>query len=231
MNLKRIWIGLEAAVALALMGAGHYYVSTQRALYPIDGYVYYLLAVLLCLHLARLTRTEPDPVWRALAESFRAAAKIIWLSLRALLPVMSMRVRFAIVIAINILAAIFAIALPVNWWLVLWLGSIVLLLSPVLTRPVTRVSAPAAVQPWTEPVPVVDHRPNVIGLLVAIGALIAGQFMIVTPGPILHLSIADSINDALKLGLADPSNVLGGLLLLFMGMLLFGVVTRRNVVI
>ena len=230
MKLKRIQIGIEAALVLALLGLGHYYVSTQRAIYPIDGYIYYALAILACIHLARSTRANADPVWRAFVGSFKSAIGVIWHSLRTLLPVMSLRVRFAIVIAINMLAAIFALFMPIGWWAILWLGSIVLLLSPLLARSISAATA-SLPRPWIEPAPSIDRAPNLIGLLISIGLLIAGQMLIVSNVPSFQIEFATSINEALRLGLASPATALSGLVLLVAGMFLFALVTRRSAVI
>jgi 4-amino-4-deoxy-L-arabinose transferase-like glycosyltransferase len=230
MKLKHIQIGIEAALALGLLGVGHYYVSTQRAVYPIDGYVYYGLAILVCVHLARAARVDTDPVWRALIGSFRSALTLIGHSLRTLLPVMSLRVRFAIVIAINILAAIVALVLPIGGWLILWLGSIALLLSPLLARSVSAATASVS-RTWTEPAISINRAPNVIGLLIAIGLLIVGQMVIVSNSAVLQIETATSINEALRLGLPYPAAALSGLVLLWAGLVLFAIVTRRSVVI
>jgi 4-amino-4-deoxy-L-arabinose transferase-like glycosyltransferase len=230
MKLKRIQIAIEAALALVLLGLGHYYVSTQRAIYPLDGYAYYAAALLVCWHLVNSTRAKTDPVWNALAGSFRSALALIWHSLHTLLPVMSLRVRFAIVIAINILAAIFALALPSGWWLILWLGSIVLLLSPFLARSISAATA-SVPRPWVEPSISIDRAPNLIGLLISIGLLIAGQMVIVSSAASFQIELATSINEAWRLGLANPSAALSGLASLTLGLLLFAIVTRRSAVI
>ncbi len=239
MKLKRVQIGMELVLALGLMGLGHYYVSTQRDQYPIDGYVYYTLAVIVFAHVWHIPRADQDPIWTALRDSFRtgwnllrASLGLIWRGLRELLPMMSLRTRFVIVVALNILAAILAMVLPqaIAVWLIVWLGSIVVLIGPVLPRSIRRAT-PQRLGTWIEPPESIGRAPHWLGLLIAIGLLIAGQIVVAGIDPALRSPAAIAVDSALKLGLSSPSTALVGLGLLAIGLIVFAIVTRRGAVL
>ena len=69
MNLQRIKIGLIAAAGLALAGLGHQFVATQRDVYPLDGYAFYLGAVLCGWWLWRTASRTPDVISAALRDA------------------------------------------------------------------------------------------------------------------------------------------------------------------
>ena len=77
MNLQRIKIGLLAVAGLALTGRGHYFIATQQAEYPIDGYVFYALGALCGLWLGRLLSRTPDALWTALRDALRVAFQVV----------------------------------------------------------------------------------------------------------------------------------------------------------
>ncbi|HZY45103.1 MAG TPA: glycosyltransferase family 39 protein [Anaerolineae bacterium] len=232
-------IGIELTLALGLMGLGHYYVSTQRDQYPLDGYVFYALALGVFAHVWHITRADQDPIWSALRGAFRTgwtllrdSLSLIWRGLRELLPMMSLRTRFAIVAVFNILAAILAIVLPqaISLWLIVWLGSIFVLIGPLLSRSITR-AAPQRSETWIEPLKSIGRAPKLVGLLIAIGLLIAGQIVVSANDPASRSPAVSWIQDELKLGLRSPATALGGLGLLLIGLIVFAIVTRRSAVI
>lgn len=239
MKLKRVQIGLECALALILMGIGHYYVSTLRDVYPVDGYVFYTLALIVFVHVWHATRNQTDPAGSALRDSFRtgwrmlrAVLVMLWRNLRDLLPLVSLRTQLALALALNVVAAILALVLPqlLFVWLIVWLGSIGLLIVPRLPRSIFRAT-PQRSATWLEPPEVIGRKPAWIGLLMAIGLLIAGQYAMATSDTAFQSPLALAINDALKLGLPNPAAALTGFMLLIVGTALFAIVTRFSAVI
>ncbi|HEY4723400.1 MAG TPA: glycosyltransferase family 39 protein, partial [Anaerolineae bacterium] len=254
MDRKQLVIGLELVVGLVFVGLGHYYISSLREVYPLDGYILYASALVMFVLVWRAGSRGVDPRWTRLRSSFQsvwiallAASRLMWAALRELLPSMSARTRVAIVFALNVLAAIVALSLPAaTWlWLILWVVSIAFLLAMLWpqARPWLRSKVPArspagvAVAPDTrvlvEPAETIGPKPKLIGLglavvLLVIGQIVSGSVNRLDPSPAGGPSTG-TLNETLKLGLpGDPSVLLAGGLLLLLGLSVFAWVTRRN---
>src|SRR5512145_534219 len=103
MQRTRWLIGLQLGLGLLFAGLGHYYTAVLRPVYPLDGFVFYLAAVICFLVAWRTSRREKNAVWAALLElwrrawqEIRAAQRDMGRALRQALPYISTR---AIVIA------------------------------------------------------------------------------------------------------------------------------------
>ncbi len=254
MDRKRLVIGLELVAGLVLVGLGHYYVSSLREVYPLDGYILYVIALVMFVLVWRAGSREVDPLWAALRGSFRVALSVMLdalrlmvVSVRELLLFMSVRTRVAIVFTLNVLAAIVALALPAaTWlWLILWVVSITILLamiwpqampwlrSKVPVRSPAGVSAAPETQLLVEPMETAGPKPKLIGLglavvLLVIGQIVSGSVNRLDPSPAGGPSTG-TLNETLKLSLpGDPSILLAGGLLLLLGFSIFAWVTRRN---
>jgi 4-amino-4-deoxy-L-arabinose transferase-like glycosyltransferase len=246
MNHQRLKIGLIAAAGLILAGLGHYFVATQRDVYPLDGYVFYVVAAGCALWLWRTISRAPDVIWSALRAALRAAVgvigdalRLILSALRELLPQLSARGVAASVIGLNAIAALAALLVPgAAWpWTAGWLGSLLiaggygwLQLAPQIKRatPIRAAARPANViveaAEWGE------ARLKPLGLIAALALLIAGQWMIgaaaqgnngATPLPFIT---------ALRLDLPGNANLmLGGWAVLIAGAVVMGATTRRLV--
>ena len=244
MNLQRIKIGLLAVAGLALAGRGHYFVATQQAEYPADGYVFYALAALCGLWLWRSLSRTPDALWAALRDALRAAfqvmsdaLRLIASTLRASLPQLPLRAVLIGVIGLNVLAALAAQFVPgAAWlWLAIWLGSVLMVGAYAWPRLAPKFERPARAQTVEQPATVMAEavesaaaRLNPIGLLAALALLIAGQWLIgfaaqstdsgATPLPFIL---------ALRLDLPGNANLmLAGYAILIAGVIALGVVTR-----
>lgn len=246
MNRRRITLALQLAAGLVFAGLGHYYLAVLRPVYPADGFIFYVAAVVCWGFAWRALQREADPMWATLRDSVHAAwgvivdaLRLIASTLRDLLPLMSTRTLTAFVMGLNVIAAIIALVLPaaLSVSLAVWVVSAAwaiwyaLRRSDVWTHTGAPPPAPVAAElpAWTEPIETGERRTNLIALAVAVMLIVAGTLAINvtsqsgTPSP----SIGASIDAALKLDLLDPAKMLGGWLLLIAGTIAFGFVTRR----
>ncbi|MBP7689133.1 MAG: glycosyltransferase family 39 protein [Thermoflexales bacterium] len=243
MILRRLQIAVIALAGLTLAGLGHHFVATQREVYPIDGYVFYVGAVLCGWWLWRTLSQAPDAVWSALRDALRAAFQIIGEALRLigstlrnLLPQWPVRGVVLSVIGLNVTGALAAQFIPTaTWlWLALWFGSVVIVAAYVWPRLAPKVNRSSEVQAIAPSTVVIEEaeptttRLNPIGLLAALALLIGGQWLIgaaaqntatgLTPLPLIT---------ALRLDLPGDANLmLAGWALLIAGTLALSVVTR-----
>lgn len=245
MILRRYQIALIAAAGLALAGLGHHFVATQREVYPLDGYVFYLGAALCGGWLWRTASRTPDVISAALRDALRTAIQVmgealrlIGSALRDLLPQLPIRGVLIGVVALNVGGALAAQLAPTaTWlWLAAWFGSALLVaayawprLAPKVERAIKiQTSAPVSTLVIEEAEPTAA-RLNPIGLLAALALLIIGQWVIgsaaqtrdsnLTPLPFIT---------ALRLDLpGDANGLLAGWMLLIAGAIILGLVTRR----
>ena len=251
MYLKRLLLGLEIMAGLMLVGLGHYYVSSLRDAYPIDGFIYYALALLLFAYVWRTVRKNPGPAWNVVRDNLRVswgllreALRLIAAALRALILPMSARMLLLATVSLNLLAAALALLWPSNvgLWAILWLASVVALVIYALPRLAlsnlarNEVHSTPEAAVTIEPKEVAGTAPNPIGLVVGLALLGIGQLAVrstATPDPSSILSgIARSFNESLRINLSgDPATVLGGGLMLIIGTIIFAVVTRHSVLV
>lgn len=245
MNRQRLKSGLIAAAGLALAGLGHYFVATQRDVYPIDGYAFYTAALGCAWLIWRQLSHTPDVIWTAMREALRTALNVIGdalrmitSTLRDLLPQLSVRGVAAGVLGLNAIAAVAALLVPgATWlWAAGWLGSLLIVggygwlrLAPTGERAtqVRTVAQPANV--IAEAAEPIETRLNPRGLIAAIGLLIAGQLLIgaAVQGPANGATPLPFIT-ALRLDLPGNANLmLGGWAVLIAGAVVLGAATRR----
>jgi len=239
-------IGLQLIAGLIFAALGHHFISSLRDVYPIDGFVFYAIALILFIRVWRAVAQDADPVWATQRDSLRAAwklardaARLTGMALRDLVPFMSIRSLARVTIGLNVLAAVLAFWLPslAGLWLIPWAVSIAILAVRVLPPSSIRTSAESRslkdARVWTEPEEAIGRAPGAIGLAVALALLIIGQLAASSDAPSSAPSglaaIADSLNVSLKLSLGgDVAGMLGGGLALVAGSVVFAVVTRRG---
>ncbi len=245
MNRTRIVIGLQLGVGLLCVGLGHYYTALLRTEYPLDGLVYYGVAVV-CFVLAwRTAQHEKNAVWRALSELWRSAGREIRAalleagrSLRQALPYISTRLIVVMVVVLNVMAAVLAVMSPALNWLggVVWGCSILVLIVYLLPRSIFQKSTRTAPLPVTRIAlraePAIDRgaRVNPIGWVISIGFVLFGQvlLMLSSQAEATTSPITQQIDDTLQLGLTgDTTLILLGVIALSVGTGLFAIVTRR----
>jgi 4-amino-4-deoxy-L-arabinose transferase-like glycosyltransferase len=243
-NRTRWLIGLQLGLGLLFVGLGHYFMSALRAVYPLDGLFFYSVAAICFVFAWRTSRREKNAVWAALLDLWRGAwqevravLQDIVQTLRQALPYISTRAVVIIVVAVNILAAIVAVALPaMTWlWITAWGVTIIALVTYLLPRSIfQRSMAAAAVSParvYAKPAIEVGARLNPIGLLVSIGLLLLGQLLLVSASqaPSGSASFAQAIDDAFQLRLSGDGNLIWpGVMALAIGVIMFAVVTRHS---
>ncbi len=252
MNRERLQIGLIATAGLVLAGLGHYFVATQRDVYPIDGYLFYAAAAGCAWLTWRIIGRSSEMSWATLRETLHSAwqtldtaARMIAATLRERIPQLTLRAVTSGVIGLNVLAALVALLMPTATWLWAagWLGSLLLVigflwprLSPRITEArqartsvpnddvIGEVAEPLEQSPSSSGA---ETRLNPIGLVVALGLLIAGQLLIVVsqtdtqsaPWPFLA---------ALRLDLPGDANLmLIGWLVLIVGVVAIAIALRH----
>jgi 4-amino-4-deoxy-L-arabinose transferase-like glycosyltransferase len=246
MNRTRIVIGLQLGLGLLFVGLGHYNLALFRTEYPLDGLVYYGVAVG-CFVLAwRTAQREKNAVWSALRELWRSAWHEIRealleaeRSLRQALPYISTRLIVVVVVAVNIIAAVLALIFPTATWLwgIAWGATLVALIAYLLPRsifqPPTRTAPPPVTRTYVEPATTPSVRVNPIGWVISIGFVLLGQglLMLSTQAEATTSPIAQQINDALRLDLrGDIALILFGVSALIVGTVSFALITRRAAV-
>jgi len=245
MTFRRLQIGLIAVAGLALAGLGHHFVATQRDVYPIDGYLFYIGAALCGLGLWRILSHASDAVWIALRDALLAAFRIIGEALRMIastlreaLPQLPIRAVLIGVIGLNVIGALAAQFIPTaTWlWLATWFGSALIVagyawarLAPKIDRS-TKVRVIAPTDVIVETTESSTGRLNPIGLVAALGLLIAGQWLIGTAAQSTDTSATPwPFITALRLDLTGDANLmLAGWAILIVGVIALGVVTRQT---
>ena len=243
MNRTRIVIGLQLGLGLLFVGLGHYHLALFRTEYPLDGLVYYGVAVV-CFVLAwRTAQHEKNAVWSALRELWRSAWHEVRealleaeRSLRQALPYISTRLIVMVIVAVNVVAAALAVLFPAASWLwgVAWGCTLVALIVYLLPRSLfqksTRTAPSRVTRTYAEPAIDTGARVNPIGWLISIGFVLLGQVLLMSSGQAEATTspIAQQINDTLLLTLPDDAAlILFGVMALIAGTVLFAVVTRR----
>ncbi len=228
-------IRLQLIAGLIFAGLGHHFVSSLRDVYPIDGFVFYAIALILFVRVWRAVTQDADRVWATL----RDAARLTGMAQRDLVLLMSIRSLARATMGLNVLAAVLAFLLPslTGLWLIPWAVSIAILAVRALPPSSIRTSAESRslkdARVWTEPEEAIGRAPGAIGLALALTLLIGGQFAVssdaASSAPSGLAAIADSLNVSLKLSLGgDVAGMLGGGLALIAGSVIFAVVTRRG---
>lgn len=245
MNRQNFKIGLMAAAGLAMAGLGHYFVTTRRDVYPIDGFIFYAIAAGCGLWFWRTISRTPDVIWAALRDTLRAAfsvigdaLRLIGSTLRDLLPQLSVRGVAASVLGLNAIAALAALFVPGATWLWAggWLGSLLIVGGYIWPRLSPQIKRSTQVRAAVQPVKVIveaaesgEMRLKPLGLIAALVLLIAGQWMIGTAAQSTDIgAMSLPFITALRLDLPGNANLmLAGWAVLIAGAIVMGAATRR----
>ncbi len=244
MKRTRWLIGLQLGLGLILVGLGHYFTAALRTVYPLDGLFFYAAGVICFVFAWRTARREKNAVWAALLDLWRGA----WREIRALLgdaldalrgalPYISTRVIVIAAVALNVIAAIIALALPaLTWlWAAAWAATVIAAAVYLWPQPVfqrsTVATAPRAERLSAEPAVEPGARVNPLWLVSSIGLMLIGQLLLVLAGqsPGGSSPVAQALDDVFQLSLpGDGTLIWLGVLTLASGLVMFALVTRRS---
>ncbi len=235
MDRRRALIGLQLIAGLIFAGFGHYFVSSFRHVYPIDGFVFYAIALILFARVRRAVTQEAHPAWAVVRNSIqvawevlRDALRVLWTALQGLIIFMPTRASVWVTIGLNVLAAVLAWLWPsaAGLWVILWTASIAIWIVPPLLRSAGHTRLVKDAEETAGP------GPSRIGCAVALALLSLGQLAVGSTanpeGSSGSSSVGDLLNESLRLDLVgDPGTVLAGGVALAVGTIAFAVVTRR----